>query len=256
MKRTVIKLLLSTLGLALSASALAGPVDLTDWRAEGGTSDWRVQAGNNTVLQRRNGNPTFFFNPNQTSSQGRSLSGSITVQTRADDDFIGFALGYDSGEFGSASTDFWLIDWKQANQGAASVGLALSHVTSANVTSNFWGHTGGVNEVQRGATLGSTGWNDLQTYDFNIVFTSTLIEVTVDGTTELSYSGNFNDGAFAFYNYSQSTVLYSSIQEVDCTVTPNAPECQTTVGVSEAPSIALLAFGLGLLGLGRRRFTA
>ncbi|XOV90597.1 MAG: PEP-CTERM sorting domain-containing protein [Pseudomonadota bacterium] len=238
---------------AVSATAQAGAVDLSGWVAQGGTSAWTVEAGNNSVLQSYNGQPTTFFDPTALSTHGTALNGKIQVISSSDDDYIGFVLGYQSGEITGSSTDFFLVDWKQQNQGIAQRGLAISHVTSASTVGDFWAHTGGVTEIARGNTLFNTGWNDYQEYDFNIVFNAGLIEVKVNGIVELTVTpgdvaglSSFSDGAFGFYNYSQAHVRYSAIEQANCTNTPSLPECQTSV--PEAPSVAFLI--AGLLGAG------
>jgi len=264
---------LKTVGLSLSAAAFlfassypahAVSVDLSGWTAEGGTSSWNVQPGNDTVLQTVNGDPTVFFESGA-NHQNTALGGSIKVTTTGDDDFVGFVLGYNSGEITSASSDFFLVDWKQGNQtdggSFGAKGLAISHVTDATTWwHDFWGHTGGVDEIDRATTLGSTGWADNTSYDFGILFTDSLIQVAVDGTTELSITptdaglASFSDGAFGFYNMSQSHVLYSGIIQVDCTQTPNAPECQGGGGGGGGGAIpepsTVLLMGIGIVGLG------
>ena len=210
--------------LLASASAFGGPVDLTDWSAEqvNGTplSSWEIQnaPANDAVLQTQNSAPSFFFEGG-TNAQGMALSGNIRVTQTGDDDFIGFALGIDTGDANSASADFILIDWKQGNQpghcsGLGAVGLAISRVTdTTGGECPFWRHNNGVSEIARATTLGSTGWNDNQEYEFDLQFTSGVIEVSVDGAVELSITAaqagvtSFNNGAFAFYNYSQSNVF-------------------------------------------------
>lgn len=191
-----------------------------------------------------------FFDPGS-NSQGTKLGGEITVETTSDDDFVGFVLGYQDGEINSTNADFWLVDWKQRDQSPAVDGLALSHVkgdlTTINASSfgGWWNHVDPINEVQRGATRGSTGWADNTKYTFDIVFTSTLIEVKVNGVTEISYSGLFSDGSFGFYNFSQRSVRYSGITQV---VVP-----PTTSPVPLPAGLPLLLAGLGGLIMVRRK---
>ena len=126
----------------------------------------------------------------------------------------------------------------------------MSDSTNTSGFNDFWAHEGGVTEIARGANLGSTGWADLTEYEFDLQFTSSLIEVSVDGNVELSITpgdvsgiSSFDDGSFAFYNFSQSQMLYSAIEQAPSTV----PE-----GGSSA---AFLALGLLALARKRRRFS-
>lgn len=210
--------------LLLSGSAMADSVDLSSWSSEGG-GNWQLQAGNDSVKQTVNTpTPAVFYN-NQ-DSQGLALSGEIEVQTTGDDDFMGFVLGYNSGDLGSASSDYILIDWKQGNQtynpfgGNATKGLSISRVEGALSSTDAWIHSGNLTELQRATNLGNTGWADNTTYTFDLIFTSSLIEVFVDGTKELSISGMFNNGSFGFYNFSQSNVLYAGITQATAPAVP------------------------------------
>ncbi|CAA0126245.1 Uncharacterised protein [Halioglobus japonicus] len=268
-KRTLLALPLVALPALMPtvAHAVPVPVDLSGWIENGfkgnnGAGSWNVQTGNDSVLQSTNGQPTVFFQSGS-NAQGTALSGKIKVDTSSDDDYIGFFLGYQNGELNSNSADFWMIDWKQGDQSGASEGLALSHVSGdvangGNADPTFWEHTGTVDEVQRGTNLGSTGWVDFQEYTFDLIFTSTQIQVKVDGVVELDYAGSFTDGAFGFYNYSQANVLYEGITEEDLpdpdpcdTNPPGQGGCPATGEVPVPGTFGLLA--LGVLGLGQMR---
>ncbi|MCB1343230.1 MAG: hypothetical protein KDK24_19610 [Pseudooceanicola sp.] len=250
------QLLVTSAAVIFPAIANAAAVDLSSWAgAEGdaGQFNWVIAGDNNSVLQTVNGNPTVFHNG--VNSQGNALSGTIEVQTTGDDDFIGFVLGYKAGDLKSATADYLLIDWKQLNQGSfgcnADVGLSISRVSGTlGNDSGAWCHEVGSNvtELQRGTTLGSTGWQDNTIYNFEIVFTAALVEVKVNGVKELSVAGSFADGSFGFYNYSQSTVRYGALQE---DVLPD-PDPDPNV-VPLPASLPMLAAGLGLVGLVARR---
>jgi hypothetical protein len=240
------KLLQFTALTVFSGAVMAGPVDLSSWVANG-SGTWNLQAGNNAVKQTVNGNPTVFHN-NQ-NSQGKALSGQITVQTSSDDDYIGFALGYNNGDLSNSAANYLLIDWKQGNQsyyGLGAKGLAISQVTGVlGNNAGAWSHNSAYNvtELQRSTNYGSTGWLDNTTYDFDLIFTASLVEVFVNGSKELSITGTFNDGSFGFYNYSQANVLYAGIEEE--IAPPNAVPVPAAAFMF-APAL------LGFLGLRRK----
>lgn len=233
--------------------ASAAPVDLSTWAGAEGAGNWTIAADNNSVFQSQNSDPGVFYDA--TASQGQQLSGEITVETNFDDDLVGFVLGYQSGDLTAASTDYILIDWKQTTQPFYSacddsidglVGLSISRVTGDLNPQDAWCHNGDVQELQRGATLGSTGWNDNQTYTFDLIFQANNIQVFVDGNKEIDINGTFANGGFGFYNYSQSNVRYAGLTQV---AAPTPP-----VAAVPLPAGALL-MGTALAGLGivRRR---
>ncbi len=190
--------------------AQAAPVNLSTWLAEGtGSFNWVRDTDENGVVQTVNGSPTVFHS--NVDSQGLALAGEITVQTSSDDDYIGFVLGFNSGDLTSATADYILIDWKQFDQtfygGLGAQGLAISRVSGPlGDDSGAWWHdpTNNVTEIARAANLGSTGWDDLETYSFELGFTASRITVDVDGVREIDIAGTFANGSFGFYNYSQA----------------------------------------------------
>ncbi len=187
-------------------------IDLSDWKSNG-DGIWVLQSDSRTVLQTKNGNPTIYHNNVDSQSELFELTGKIKVTTSSDDDFIGFVLGYRDGDFNADNTDYLLIDWKQGDQSGARKGLAISHIANR-LVNGAWAHsaTQGVTELQRGFTLGDRGWSDYAEYVFRITFTSSLVEVYINDIKELSITGDFADGAYGFYNYSQERVLYSAVE--------------------------------------------
>lgn len=248
------KYIAGLVALTFAAPVSAATVDLSGWvengRVNNNAGTWTVQGTNNdSVYQSINGNPTIFYDPSG-NAQGKQLSGKITVDG-TDDDYIGFVLGYQNDEINSTNGDFWLIDWKQGDQGNAVDGLVLSHVTGdisasdsgASGAGDWWAHNGVVSEKQRATNLGSTGWNRNQEYTFDLVFTANLIQVFVDGVLEIDYAGSFTDGAFGFYNYSQANVRYAGITED--VAPPSAVPLPAT--------LPLLGAGFAAFGLMRRK---
>jgi len=256
--------------LLAAGTTLAAPVDLSRWTAESypaivgfGAGVWTVSPGGDAVIQSVNGQPTLFYS--DFNAQGLDVQGGLTVVSGADNDYVGFALGFRPGDTANSAANFLLVDWKQQTQAhdfgspsatpgsTASAGLAVSRVTGVPTADEFWGHTnfashpaGGVTELARGLTLGNTGWEEGVEYDFRFLTDADTLQVYVNGALELEVSGSFSDGRFAFYNFSQSGAAYR-----DFTTTPIT---DGVVAVIPAPA-ALPAALLGVVGvlLGRRR---
>lgn len=234
----------------MGVSAQAGPVDLNTWVDEpAGAGSWTVGGGGSFVDQSTNGSPTFFRG--NLSALNQTLTSKIQVRTTGDDDFIGFAIGFDAGDATSASADYLLLDWKQGNQSPAIDGLAVSRVRGLRTSNNdFWQHVNSVEELARATNLGSTGWADNTEYEFTINFTATSLQVLVDGVEEFNFLAAdvgdgtaFNGGNFAFYNYSQGGVRYSAVT-------------QDVFTVHEPGTLAVVVVGfIGLAAIRRRKRT-
>lgn len=253
--------LLAAIAVLTTGSVVAGPIelDMSSWATDG-DGNWTYQETDNSWYQSINGSATVLYDPNQ-SSINSAISGTISVQTASDDDWIGFALGYQQGEvLQGAGTDYWLVDWKKATQGDAPVGLGMYHVTEG---SGSWTKTqtgSGFRQVATGNNLANTGWESFTDYTFDILFDSNLIEVFINDTLEMSVTAEiagvdrFKDGSFGFYNMSQSNVLYSGayLSPVEDVVSEEGRgNLGGPVSVSEPASMALLGFGF--LGLFARR---
>ena len=248
MKLKLVAVAIASALFATHAHAAAVPVDLSSWTKDG-NGNWTLAPDNNSVFQSLNSAPTTFHNGEN--SQGKALAGTITVETTADDDFIGFVLGYTQGDIdGNTDTDYILIDWKQLNQAGWDAGMSISRVTGAIQTcgtctgTDPWDHDGNVELLARANTLGNVGWSDNTTYNFEIEFTATNIKVFVDGVLQFNIFGTFADGAFGFYNFSQERVRYAGITEE---VLPPASE------VPLPAALPLLLSGIGALGFFSRK---
>lgn len=230
-------------GSALIVLALVGgvkaqdPVDLSAWTAESYPAVtgflpalWTVQGGNLSVLQERNGQPTLFYS--DFPALNTVLEGRVIVSAGAgDNDYIGFALGFQPGDSTNPSADYLLVDWKHNNQSAdflpsctpesdAYLGLAVSRVFGIPTADEFWGHinfdadcsdvNNGVEELARGFNLGNTYWVHGQEYSFRFEYSPNSLKVFVDDVLEIDVQGSFDDGRFACYNFSQQLVTYSS----------------------------------------------
>ena len=133
-------------------------------------------------------------------------------------------------EGAKGSADYLLIDWIKEDLnndfppdsgspgGVAKKGLAVSRVTGAPDLDELWQHknlsgTGeasGVEELARGANLGSSAFSN-QDYEFTIDFGRYGLEVYVDGTLELDVQGTFGDGKLGFYEFWQDTVTFKDL---------------------------------------------
>ena len=219
------------------------PIDLNQWSAESYPSvsgfspgNWVVTANGDSVDQTVNGQPTLFYS--DFNVLNLTIEGTIS-QSGGDDDYLGFAIGFNPGDSTNPNADFLLIDWKRSTQSfnfgspsctpgsVAPRGLAVSRVRGTPTADEFWGHvdlndpacstpSDSVTELARGNTLGATGWSRNTAYQFVMEFSATRLRVWVDSTLELDVSGFFATGRMAFYNFSQSGVNYQAFTR-DCT---------------------------------------
>ena len=250
-----------------SGTAGAAAVNLSTWTAESypavagfNPGIWTVAVGGASVNQSVNGQPTFFYS--DFTAFGTSVTGKIRPGG-GDDDYVGFALGFQPGDSTNAAANYLLVDWKQGTQsfdfgapsnspgGNAVSGLAISRVTGIPDADEFWQHKNlagtpagsGLQELARGTTLGNTGWTANTEYTFTFNFGPNDLEVFVNGVKELDIAGVFGNGRLAFYNFSQANVTYSAFEVVEGPF-PAVPE----------PEIyAMMLAGLGLLGFIARR---
>lgn len=222
------------LALSMAALAVATPADMNTWTPHntpygGGyvveDGVWDVSLDGLKATQMVNGKPTFFASPGN--ADGNRLTTTFVAPENYDNDFFGIALGFTTDPSDPA-TDYLLVDWKQGYQDidwldgvgevAGNPGLAVSRVSGVATLGEMWGHVdsvgnpaGGVAELERGATLGAVGWVDGESYDFVFEYTTTSLDVWVNGSHEISIAGDFPSGPMAMYDFSQPGVAVSAV---------------------------------------------
>ena len=216
-----------------------GNPNLNTWTSEsipggGAAPAWSATASGNAVTQTSDSEPAFLCQGDG-SFINMEVSVDVTVDPSAtDDDFFGFALGFDPGDSANAGADYLLIDWKRTTESvvlpgcngistfqSAARGLALSRVTGVPTPDELWSHSmlstvcspagSGVTELARGTSLGQSGWFPGAVYDFRIQFRGDRVKVYVGGTLEFDITGSFSNGGLCFYTFSQSDVTFSNL---------------------------------------------
>jgi len=215
----------STLKTALAVVLTMSPVlsqtiDLSKWNVEqfNGTGTWAVDAPRKNVLftVSSSSDCSILYSDFAVST----IDFRLTIKAVGDDDLVGFALGFNPGDFSNSNADYLLVDWKKVTQtysnwGTSKAGLALSRVTgvptkgsSGGGPIDLWSHTGVCKELARGTNFGTKGWGFLEDYYFRVIFTPGLVQIFVNGQQEFRVSGTFKTGGrFALYNFSQSGML-------------------------------------------------
>jgi hypothetical protein len=221
-------------------------VDLSTWEQQGDLSngDWTLSNDNVFVTQLVNSDPTYYVSPNNFING--TVTGVFSVNTTADDDFIGFVFGYQSpvADLGDTPNDydFLVFDWKQEAQNypngtSASEGFTLSRVEASDTTnitsSDFYNH-----EVQPGFEVLATdygsgkGWEDNITYNFELTYNTDRIIIEIDNNVIFDITGTFEPGRFGFYNLSQEQVEYGQFTSVGAPPTAVADNYLIPVGTS------------------------
>jgi hypothetical protein len=234
--------------LALTGTASATAVDLTTFTVEqypnAATFPGAVWTITPTqAAPQSNADASVVYSPD--SALNKRFLGMVKPGT--DDDVLGFVLGFEPGDaqIGS-SADYLLIDWKGATQGFdfddagainfhhdqttgtfnMPVGLALSRVTGSPNADEMWSHadlpenpSGGVAELARGATRGSSAYNRANgSHLFDIRYTSTNVTVLVDGVEQFNQNGSFPDGRFGLYSaWMTPAPVFSNFEAVPIT---------------------------------------
>lgn len=117
-----------------------------------------------------------------------------------------------------------------------------------------------MNEAQSGNNFGDTSWNKNTSYSFDITYREGVIAVFIDEELEIAISAkdagvdSFEDGGFAYFNFSQDNVYYHNVNydEIDKVIDQGQQDAITSaVPVQGAGVMGLILAGLA--GLSRRK---
>lgn len=183
-------------------------------------ANWVVDADNLGGTQEANSYPTVgLFGADAKANVTFVVD--VTVTGNQDDDFFGFVLGYDPGDFTNPNADFLLLDWKKSANS-----MKLSRVQGITGTPgcantnlpnwDLWSKSNSVTLLSTAAASpGASAWSFGQTYRFEITYTDTNISVRINGVQHFNLTAPANttwpDGQLGFYNFSQPGVNYRII---------------------------------------------
>ncbi|MEL6636942.1 MAG: gliding motility-associated C-terminal domain-containing protein [Bacteroidota bacterium] len=198
---------------------------------------WSIHSSNQAVIQERNNEVTFYISPYELINTEMQLTMEVTEEV--DDDFIGFAFGYQSPFGGDPDQyDTWLFDWKKVSDTIipgrpchypAKEGFTLSKLQGKIIKGcdpeeglyHFWGHQPGPNfRVVDSSWEAGLGWDYQVEYDFKLRYTDTeiLIQLKRGQTWDTIFQHRasagecFQPGRFGCYTYSQSGVRFSQFR--------------------------------------------
>lgn len=173
--------------------------------------NWSLSSENTIAIQSANADPSFLLSDFDVDSA--KINGTWRVDTSTDDDFMGFAFGYQDAEH------FYLFDWKQNTQtfngffAERGMSVKVVNADSPLVWNELWTTAGSGDRVKT-IFHNTVPWEDYVDYEFELSFQPGVFTITVKQDQQILDSFTLHDttytsGKFGFYNYSQSLVRYS-----------------------------------------------
>lgn len=220
-------------------------VDMRTWNVEGVSGGNWVDPDNvsepfqdaesgRTVFQTvNNTSGTMFFVSNETNFINRAVLGTIKVHSSdSDDDWVGFAVGYQNNEGGDNLPEEYIgFSWNQGGTSPYSIdgdeGIYLIHANPP--------EAGSADPVGAGATVidkdtgASAGWDHGNEYQFRIYYTTNLIRVYIDDVLRLEATADdfgldsFEGGQYGFTNASQADVEFGNIRTANASAIDSEP---------------------------------
>lgn len=202
------------------------PFELTNWTVEGpaGNGNWVVSPDGKSVTQSTiDGGQSFFVSTD--SFINTTIRGTFRVNTASDDDFIGVVFGYQSPLNANGDQEFdnnfLLFDWKQITQTSitgyvAQEGFSLSNAhgiipTGTEFYKTFWSHSNTPEFTVLDTDFrDDNGWLDFTDYNFELLFETNRIRITINDQEIFDVAGSFSPGRLGFYICSQREVIFSN----------------------------------------------
>ncbi|MEZ5977879.1 MAG: hypothetical protein R3F34_06655 [Planctomycetota bacterium] len=222
--------------------------------------EWEFAPDGATATQTKNAQPALLVSDFPLADHVVELD--VLVDTMADGDAVGIAIGFSPGEQFDANARWWLLDWRRTTQhfdfpfgsagGAATRGFALSLVKGVPDADQFWHHgsngTVGVEELARGAVHGDVGWVPGQEHTLRVEVGATNLRAWIDGELELDVDGDFADAVsgarFAAYDFSQVGATFGvRADRVVASVEPYGKGTPGALGVPEFEALTLPVLG-------------
>jgi gliding motility-associated-like protein len=220
-KYLISNLILLLITLQSFAQICETEFDFNQWTKQGTPdADWIVESSNNVICNSYVFPATFFVN--QQNMVNVLIKGTISVETGADDDFLGIVFGYHKPTqiANDNEYNFFLFDWKSksglANGYGATEGFRLSKyegfISENNQNRYFWGalETSGIRKILKSKYGETLGWEPNTKYEIDILYATNLISIKIDGDLIFESEGCFSSGKVGFYCMSQTLTRFEN----------------------------------------------
>ncbi len=226
------------------------------------TIDWHVDYPQSVTCFSSDWQPSFFVTPDNLLNV--RITGSLYIDASSNDnDFVGFVMGYQQPVNGGMQNEheFYLFDWKKTAETAptpygayyAKSGYCFSKVSGqiandpVEIYKYFWGHrVADVFQPLKAAYGDQHAWRYNKMYNFDIIYKSNYLSISINGRLLCEQYGSFEPGAFGLYSFAQSLVSYYNVRVTDLSniyvlPNPNIAHCQDKpisffVGTPEQPA--------------------
>ena len=204
----------------IGAQQCESKFNLSSFRSQGTPiSDWEI-IDSVTVMNTAYVYPATFYVSNF-KLINVLIQGTLSVQSGGDNDFIGVVFGYHQPTTLADDNNYryYLFDWKAEEETSfyrAQEGFRLTKydgfITLNEQKKYMWGTADDPpkRDLLKTKYGDDLGWEPFVKYDFELLYTSNRIRITIDGETIFEMDGCFNAGRFGFYCMSQNNTRFEN----------------------------------------------